>query len=147
MNAGMRLDEIVHEVKLDRAYLEKPFMQPTYDEPEFVVRNIWRLYGGWYDGNPANLKPAQDRAVADELAVLAGGALRLAERALELSESDPRLACHLVEFAVLAEPGNRRAHAIRAEVYAHRRGLETSLMAKGIYGTAANESKEIAEGD
>ena len=147
MNEGMRLDEIVHEVKLDRAYLEKPFMQPTYDEPEFVVRNIWRLYGGWYDGNPANLKPARERAVAAELCELAGGALRLAERALVLIDTDPRLACHLVEFAVLAEPENRRAHAIRAEVYAHRRGLETSLMAKGIYGTVANESKEIAGDD
>jgi len=31
-----------------------------YDDPEFVVHNIWRLYGGWYDGNPA-------RALLDDL--------------------------------------------------------------------------------
>ena len=145
MNAGARLDEIVHEVKLDPAVLEKPFMQPTYDEPEFVVRNIWRLYGGWYDGNPANLKPAKDAHLSRELAVLAGGADKLAERALALAEEDPRLACHLVEFAVQAEPESRRVHEIRAKVYQHRRGIETSLMAKGIYGTAANESKAIIE--
>ena len=70
MNEGMRLDDIVHEVKLDPAYLEKPFMQPTYDEPEFVVRNIWRLYGGWYDGNPAHLKPARDSDPAAAVAQL-----------------------------------------------------------------------------
>ncbi|HBK18594.1 MAG TPA: MBL fold metallo-hydrolase, partial [Gammaproteobacteria bacterium] len=135
----------VHEVKLDPAVLEKPFMQPTYDEPEFVVRNIWRLYGGWYDGNPANLKPAKDAHLSRELAVLAGGADKLAERALALAEEDPRLACHLVEFAVQAEPESRRVHEIRAKVYQHRRGIETSLMAKGIFGTAANESKAIIE--
>ncbi len=145
MNAGMRLDDIVHEVKLDSAYLEKPFMQPTYDEPEFVIRNIWRLYGGWYDGNPAHLKPAKDSRLAHELAQLTGGAERLAERGLELVPEDIRLACHLVEFACQADPDNKRIHGIRREIYQHRRGVETSLMAKGIFGSAANESKDIAD--
>ena len=38
-----------------------PVPPPVYDEPEFVVRNVWRLYGGWYDGNPAHLKPPRER--------------------------------------------------------------------------------------
>ena len=62
-------------------------------------------------------------------------------------DEDPRLACHLVELAVQAEPSNRELHAARAEVYQHRRGLESSLMAKGIFGSAANESKEMIDGD
>jgi len=106
-----------------------------------VVRNIWRLYGGWYDGNPAHLKPARDAALAAELAQLAGGALKLAERALAVADTDIRVACHLVEFAVQAEPDNQRAHALRAEIFQRRRNQETSLMAKGIFGYAANESK------
>ncbi len=145
MNEGARLNEIVHEVKVDPAVLEKPYLQPIYDEPEFIVRNIWRLYGGWYDGNPAHLKPAQESLLAKELAALAGGALQLAERGQALADEDPRLACHLVEMAVQAEPVNKALHAIRAEVYQHRRGLESSLMAKGIFGAAANESLEKME--
>ena len=143
MNEGAKLDDIVHEVKLDRSVLEKPFMQPIYDEPEFVIRNIWRLYGGWYDGNPAHLKPPKESELALELAQLAGGAARLAESALALSEKNPRLACQLAEFAVQAEPLNRHAHEIRAQVYRYRSGVETSLMAKGIYVSAATESDEI----
>jgi alkyl sulfatase BDS1-like metallo-beta-lactamase superfamily hydrolase len=112
-----------------------------YDEPEFVVRNVWRLYGGWYDGNPAHLKPARDAALAAEVTALAGGARQLAERALVIADDDIRLACHLVEFAVTAEPDNSAVHAIRSEVYQRRRDAETSLMAKGIFGSAANESK------
>ena len=44
-----------------RAPARTPYLQPVYDEPEFVVRNLWRLYGGWYDGDPAHLKPAPGR--------------------------------------------------------------------------------------
>ncbi len=60
MNEGARLDDIVHTVKAPDHLLEKPYLRPVYDEPEFVVRNLWRLYGGWYDGNPARLKPPTD---------------------------------------------------------------------------------------
>jgi alkyl sulfatase BDS1-like metallo-beta-lactamase superfamily hydrolase len=144
MNDGARLNDILHSVSLSKAVLDKPWLKPTYDEPEFVVRNIWRLYGGWYDGNPANLKPAREQALARELASLAGGAGRLADRALEVADTDIRVACHLVELAVLAEPDNRHAHGVRAEIFQRRRNGETSLMAKGIFGHAANESKAKA---
>jgi alkyl sulfatase BDS1-like metallo-beta-lactamase superfamily hydrolase len=140
MNQGARLNDVLHSVSIDPAVLEKPYLRPMYDEPEFVVRNIWRLYGGWYDGNPAHLKPAREAALARELAELSGGALKLAERALALLATDVRVACHLVELAVQAEPDDPRLHQIRAEVYQARRGRETSLMAKGIFGSAANES-------
>ena len=145
MNEGARLDEIIHEIKIDPAILEKPYLRPTYDEPEFVIRNIWRLYGGWWDGNPSRLKPAPDGTLARELANLAGGALKMAERAQDLIESDIRLACHLVEMAAQAAPSNTDIHIIRAEVYQYRRNTETSLMAKGIYGSAAGESQSQIE--
>lgn len=146
MNEGARLNDIIHSVSISKEVLAKPYLKPTYDEPEFVVRNIWRLYGGWYDGNPANLKPARDNALAREIAALAGGVGRLAERALSLASQDMRVACHLAEMAVLAEPDNKHAHAARAEVFQARRNIETSLMAKGIFGYAANESKAKSEG-
>lgn len=140
MNEGARLSDVIHSVNVADGVLDKPWMAPVYDEPEFVVRNIWRLYGGWYDGNPANLKPAHDAVLAQELAGLAGGALALAERGRAVAESDIRVACHLVEMAALAAPEDPRVHELRAEVFQIRRGQETSLMAKGIFGSAANES-------
>lgn len=145
MNAGLPLDAIIHEVKVDPAMLEKPWLQPVYDEPEFVVRNIWRLYGGWYDGNPSRLKPAPDAVLARELAELCGGAAALARRAQAIAASgDFRLACHLAELATLAAPEDVDAHGIRAEIYQARRNEETSLMAKGIYGAAAVDSARRA---
>ena len=110
-----------------------------------MVRNVWRLYGGWYDGNPATLKPAAEPAVAAELAALAGGADRLAARARALAdEGDLRLAGHLAELAALAAPDDRAVHAVRADVFERRVAEETSTMAKGIFGWAADESRRAA---
>ena len=146
MNAGARLDEIVHTVRVPTELLERPYLRPSYDEPEFVVRNIWRLYGGWHDGNPARLKPAPDSAVAAEVAAMAGGAGALARRAQELCEAgDLRLACHLAEWAAQAAPADAEVHAARAEVYRVRRDRELSLMARGLYLDASRSSEVVSQ--
>ncbi len=146
MNAGVALDTIVNEVRVPEAVLDQPWMQPVYDEPEFVMRNIWRLYGGWYDGNPARLKPPADGAVAAEVVALAGGVEALVARAGELAAAgDLRLAAQVAEWAVGAAPEDRGAHGVRADVYAARRKQEASLMAKGIFGSAARESRAVAD--
>jgi glyoxylase-like metal-dependent hydrolase (beta-lactamase superfamily II) len=156
MNSGGRLDDAIHTVTVPAALAQRPFLQPVYDEPEFIVRTVWRQYGGWWDGNPATLKPASERAVAAELADLAGGAARLAARALELAEaagadaaggSKPgggeeslRLAGHLAELAWLAAPGNPEIAQARHRVFSLRADRATSTMATGVFRWAANES-------
>jgi alkyl sulfatase BDS1-like metallo-beta-lactamase superfamily hydrolase len=143
MNAGETLDAIIHTVKVPQSVLDKPYMRPFYDEPEFVVRNIWRLYGGWWDGAASRLKPAPDIVVAQELAALAGGAHVLMKRALSVADNDLRLACHLADLAGWAEPEDGSIHADRAAIYDKRRRAETSLMSKGIFKAAARESEEV----
>jgi alkyl sulfatase BDS1-like metallo-beta-lactamase superfamily hydrolase len=146
MNEGAKLDQVLGEVRLDADLAGRPWLAPVYDEPEFVVRNVWRLYGGWYDGNPARLKPARDEAIALETAALAGGVDVLVSRAKELAAAeDLALACHLIELAVSAAPDDAEAHGARAEIYKERRKRELSLMSKGIYGHAARESQAAAE--
>jgi alkyl sulfatase BDS1-like metallo-beta-lactamase superfamily hydrolase len=142
MNTGARLDDIVHTVHAPPHLLEKPYLRPVYDEPEFIVRTVWRLYGGWYDGNPAHLKPAPDAALARELADLAGGAGALADRAAALAaEGDLRLAGHLAEMAAQAAPDDPGVHRVRASVFAQRAGEELSTMSKGVFSWAADESQ------
>jgi alkyl sulfatase BDS1-like metallo-beta-lactamase superfamily hydrolase len=141
MNRGATLDDVIHSVRVDEDVLARPYLRPLYDEPEFVVRNVWRLYGGWYDGDPAQLKPAPRAQLAREIADLAGGAAQLARRAQQIADAgDYRLACHLVELATSASPEDAGLHAARAAIYQARRERESSLMAKGIFGSAASES-------
>ncbi len=137
MNEGASLDKVLHAVKAPPRLLERPYLRPVYDEPEFIVRNLWRLYGGWYDGNPAHLKPAPEGALAKELADLAGVDVLL-KRAKELSErGEHRLACHLVEIAHRADAGSDAVKEVRSRVYSSRAEAETSLMAKGVFTAAA----------
>ena len=147
MNEGASLDEILQNVSLPAEWLERPWMRPVYDEPEFVIRNIWRLYGGWWDLDPAHLKPSPKGELAAELVRLGGGAEAFAQRAQELvDESDLKLACHLIELAVAADPTSASLHGIRAEIYEARRAAEQSLMSIGIFSATAAESREIADG-
>jgi len=118
MNGGGRLDEAVHSVVVPRHLADRPYLQPVYDEPEFIVRTVWRLYGGWWDGNPATLKPASERALALEVARLAGGPAVLAARAVELAET-ALAAAELADAqraeAELAAAERAKAAAVRPE--------------------------------
>ncbi|MHB1710859.1 MAG: alkyl sulfatase dimerization domain-containing protein [Acidimicrobiales bacterium] len=147
MNQGYRLNDIVHEVRPPADLAQLPYLAPCYDEHEFIVRNLWRFYGGWYDGNPAELKPAPSKTLAATIAELCGGVDTLVGKALELSDQGEfRLASHLVEMAFLAEPDRNDVHAARASVYDHRADAETSTMARGIFCSAAAESRAAVNG-
>lgn len=143
LNAGARLNDLVHSVRPPAHLADRVYLQAKYDEPEFIVRNLWRRYAGWYDGNPAHLKPASDAQLATALAQLAGGAAALADAARRHADTgELRLAGHLAELAVLAAPEDAALHTVRAEVNQARADSEASLMAKGIFTWAANESRK-----
>ena len=144
MNHGARLSDVLSSVSPPSHLADRPFLQPVYDEPEFIVRNIWRLYGGWWDGNPATLKPANDRHVAQELADLVGGPARLVERAEALADERTdeslRLASHLIELAWLASPDDPAIQNARQRIFSDRAEAATSTMARGVFRWAARES-------
>ncbi len=145
MNQGASVDDCIHTVRPPSALADRPFLQPIYDEPEFVVRNLWRCYGGWYSGTASELKPASMAEQGREIAELAGGMAALLERASRLSQGGGhRLASHLVDWAAAAEPESAEVHRVRAEVYRARLERETSTMARGIFGAAMRESENWA---
>lgn len=142
MNKGHSLNGILHAVRVPDGLLEKPYLRPKYDDPEFVVRNIWHLYAGWFDGNPAHLKPAPTAELAAEVAALAGGADKLAQRAAVLADAgQTRLAAHLIEWAGAAAPQDRQIQAARADVYARCMEAETSLIGKAIFAIYQREAQ------
>jgi alkyl sulfatase BDS1-like metallo-beta-lactamase superfamily hydrolase len=146
MNEGCTLDEVIHGVRVPEHLASIPYLQAIYDHPQFLVRNIWRLYGGWYDGQPDHLLPAP---VAEQAAVwisLAGGIPKVLEKAKELSFTDPRLASHLVEAAYQMDPSSLEVNEVRAQVYELRSHAESSSMASNIFKNAANQSRAKAGG-
>ena len=121
-----------------------------------MVRNVWRLYGGWWDGNPASLKPAPEAALAGELAALAGrrrgpgrprpGPGRSRRPRAPTRPCSLRLAGHLAELAALAAPTDPGVHRVRAEVFTRLSETATSTMAKGVFSWTARESDGAVRG-
>jgi alkyl sulfatase BDS1-like metallo-beta-lactamase superfamily hydrolase len=145
MNGGATLEAIVAEVRPPARLADRPYLKAVYDEPEYVVRNLWRLYGGWWDGIASHLKPAPEAELGREVARLAGGVDALIARARALAAAgDLALAAHLVDWAVAAEGGHREAHAARAAIYEARAAASAALMTRGIFTAAARESADKA---
>lgn len=133
--------DIVHAVRIPKS--DSPWLQPVYDEAEFIVHNVIRFYGGWFSGRPSELKPSPRQALAREIASLSGGAVTLAERARTVAGTgDLRLACHLADYALEAEPENPSVRTIVTELYERRAAGESSLMAVNLFRSAAAYAKE-----
>ncbi len=143
MNEGATLDEVLSRVIADKQLLERPYLRPIYDEPEFTVRNLWRLYGGWYDGNPAHLKPARELQLARAIVEMAGGVDKVVTKAQSaIDAAQWRVATELIEIAHRVAPKDPSVRDVRAFIYEQRAERETSLMAKAIFGAAARQSRE-----
>ncbi len=151
MNQGKNLDTCLHEVDIPAHLADRPYLRPVYDHPQFLIRNVWRRYGGWYDGEPDNLLPAPRAQQAKEWLTLAGGVDKVLARATALmNDGDPRMACHLVEYCALAEPDNADVWAVRGEVYRAHSATHESSMARNILHHAAlasDQSKRDLAGD
>ena len=143
MNAGQTPEEIFHAVEPDAELSKRPFLQARYDHPKFIVRNLLRLWGGWWNGNAADLLPATWTAQAKEISQLAGGAGTLVNRGRALLEQgDTVMAAHIAEWATRAAPQDRAAQTLKRDVYAQRLSQEESLMAQGIYRAAMNDARQ-----
>jgi alkyl sulfatase BDS1-like metallo-beta-lactamase superfamily hydrolase len=142
MNRGAPLTKVLHEVQVPDHLRDLPYLRPVYDHPQFIARNVWRRFGGWHDGEPDNLLPAPRDQQAVEWVSLAGGVAAVLARAKALADGgDLRMACHLVEYAVLAEPASTEAHSLRTEIYATRAAEQESSMARNILNHAALASE------
>jgi glyoxylase-like metal-dependent hydrolase (beta-lactamase superfamily II) len=133
--------DVVHAVTPPES--DSPWLDPVYDEPEFIVRNVLRYYGGWWSGRPSELKPAPRLALAAEIAQLSGGAQRLVERAEELAaQGDVRLACHLADYALEASASDAEIARRVGALYTQRAGAERSLMAVNLFNAAADFARQ-----
>jgi glyoxylase-like metal-dependent hydrolase (beta-lactamase superfamily II) len=142
MNAGETPEDIFHAVEPDAELATRPFLRATYDHPKFIVRNLLRLWGGWWNGNAAELLPATPARQATEIATLAGGVAPIVTRGRALLDAgDATAAAHLAEWATRAEPASREAQAFKRDVYLRRLDEAESLMARGIFRAAMHDAE------
>lgn len=130
LNRGMLHDHIVATLEVPEELGNHPRLPAIYDKAEFICRNVIRRYSGWWDGYPSHLLPASQEDQAAEVAVLAGGVDALVARARELADSDLTMACHVAEWAFLADRSHEGAQSAYREILEQRAAGEPSLMAQ-----------------
>lgn len=140
LNEGARIYDIIETVNVEEELQALPWLQPIYDEPDFIVRNIVRHLGGWYSGVPSELKPAPRQVLAREMVDLAGGLDHLLAKVRSLIDAgDQQVAAHFIDYAIDASPDSVEVKALRQEIYSHLATEASSTMSKGIYNAAARE--------
>jgi glyoxylase-like metal-dependent hydrolase (beta-lactamase superfamily II) len=143
LNAGETSEQIFHAVTSDPVLAKRPYLLEMYDHPKFIVRNLIRRWGGWWNGNAADLLPATPEAQAREIAALAGGVDKLIARArAALADGKLEIAAHLAEWATRADGADRAAQELKRDVYERCMTASANLMAQGIYRGAMNDAKE-----
>jgi alkyl sulfatase BDS1-like metallo-beta-lactamase superfamily hydrolase len=142
LNAGRTHEDILAEIRIPEHLAGEPYLDPLYDRPEFIARNVIRRYGGWWNGFSADLLPAKMARQAGEIVRLAGGVAPLVDRARELIDSDPAMACHLAQWAALGAPEDRSAHECVIEVFGKRAESEIALMGRGLLSHAVRKAEK-----
>ena len=143
MNKGKSLNEVFHQVKIASEFMDNPWLKPVYDDPKFLIKMIWRRYGGWWDGEYDRLLPDTRENEAAEWIELAGGVNKIIEKALSNSEKGKHaLAAHLIEVAYYAEKDNEKIHLARKKIYEAISKIQSSSMARNIFNHASLASAE-----
>jgi len=143
MNEGQTYDEILHGVKPDPELAELPFIRAVYNHPEFVVRDLLRYWGGWWDGVGGNLLPAPLSVQATEIVRLAGGIDVIINRARGLADQgELKLACHLIDWATAAGRESLAVQQARRDIYSARMEAETIGMPKGFFRSEVAEAED-----
>jgi glyoxylase-like metal-dependent hydrolase (beta-lactamase superfamily II) len=144
LNAGQSPEEVFHAAAPAPDLSTRPSLQARDDHPKCLVRHRLRQWGGWWNGNAADLLPAPWAAQAQEIAMLAGGVAALVTRgSMRLAQGDTVMAAHLAAWATRAAPTDREAQALKRDVYAPRLEEPPVLMAQGIFRAAMNDAREV----
>ena len=143
INRGLTPKEIAEELVLPPALDAQPSTRGYYGSLSHNVKGIYQRYLGWYDANPAHLWELPPAEEGECWLRLLGGAAPAVEHAAALvaggESGDLRFAATLLNHVVFAEPGERGARELLAEIYTRLgHGAENATW-RNVYLTGARE--------
>ncbi|AEI82998.1 beta-lactamase domain containing protein (plasmid) [Cupriavidus necator N-1] len=143
MNAGMNEREILHDMVYPEALFGHKWMRPIYGDPEYIVREIWRMENGWWDRNPTHLHPARPAEAANAVLSALGNPGHVLDEARRLqAEGDTQLALHVIDLLALADPVIPEviaARALKAALCRQRAEQMRSIVSRQILLSSAED--------
>lgn len=149
---GMKAGKTVHQLMHEFAFPDDIRIGDFHGKASWAVKSIWREYSGWfhYEEGTTELYGVPRSSVDTDLAELAGGAEKLAERArARLDAGQPLEALHLTAIALGAEPDNRTALVVKkgaSELLLERSGQSNLSETMWLRSEIADIDKALGEG-
>src|SRR5690606_22881577 len=140
LNQGLGEREILDAITYPPELFDQPWMSPTYGDPTYIVRDIYRSENGWWDRNPTSLHPSplQDVSKAIGEAITDNQAVLTSARALADS-GQIQLALHVVDLLATASgdaPEIEQARMLKAQWLRLRAKEVSSYVSRSLYHAA-----------
>lgn len=116
-NKGETMVEIAEQLALPPGLSAQWHNRDYYGSVNHNAKAVYQRYLGWYDSNPAHLHPLPPVDAATRYVELAGGVDALLARVQAAFDAgDYRWAAELGSHLVFAQPGNRDAALLQADI-------------------------------
>lgn len=147
LNEGCWIEEIIDKINIPEDLTKKPWLQPVYGHPTFIIHGVHRRYAGWYNGNPAELFPAKSTEIAAEVVKLVGVDRLVQEVNILRDGGKIQLALNIIDFVIRGTEDDverREALLIKSELLNARANVEPSYIARNIFIAGATLAKQEA---
>ncbi len=145
INEGKTVDEAIAAIKLPDKLAQREHLREVYGRVDWSVRGIYQREIGWYDGRGTKLNPLPPAFRAREMVAIAGGSDRILARAIELQEAgEHQLVCELCDVVLDANPDDKLAHAIQANLLDYLAYTGGNMNMFGFYRSAAALERQAA---
>lgn len=148
LNEGCWIEDIIDKIKVPEDLAQKPWLQPIYGHPTFVIQGVHRRYAGWYSGNPSELFPARSVEIAEEVVKLAGAVKILQEAQHLKKDGNIQLSLNVIDFVVKGTQDKsvrKEALLLKSELLKARADAEPSYIARNIFHAGATLTKQEAD--
>ena len=142
MNEGRNEQQVLTAMHYPDELFAVPWMKPTYGDPSYIVRDIYRSENGWWDRNPTTLHPEQPEAVGEAVAAAITDKAAVIASAQALADAGRwQLALHVIDLLATASgPAPEIAHArrLKAQWLRERARQVPSYVSRNLYRVGAD---------
>ncbi|MFD2754692.1 alkyl sulfatase dimerization domain-containing protein [Comamonas terrae] len=150
MNEGLNEQQVLARMHYPEELFGVPWMKPTYGDPSYIVRDIYRSENGWWDRNPSTLHPEPPEAVGAAVAQAIADKPAVIASARALADAGRwQLALHVIDLLATAHgdaPEIAQARALKAAWLRERATQVASYVSRNLYKVSADMIEQGTQG-
>lgn len=134
LNEGLSLEAALNDIKLPPHLENNEYLQQIYGCLEFAIKGTYRRYSGWYDGNPTNLQPANEKDIFKEMIDLIVVPKTIINRCNTLMEEENyQMVLHLTDILIATDDNNQEARELKKEALQQCANKNGNFIMRNIY--------------